>query len=455
MRQFDDVLIGAGPAATGYCAALLDAPDAARRSMLIVGGGSASLPYFRASKFAPSDVARHSAEPGFGLPAVRAFGHGGSTRLWHGGFFVPCAQDEIVSGSGAKVDLSMQLQALLGSESARRLPIGPALNLISREAARTADDPWRTVIRATVPPLISPLLMPPFLRQVYDDGVAIGVRRTAGGVWLTTIAGRAGVETIESERVVVAAGCLGSLQLLSASVDLSNVSFSDHIHVFVGVFDRRSAPVALGRRLGVKRTGTRGYTRQEIWKQRITTASVDADVGLSFRAVANPEFPRSGRKFGQFLASRGTGVSNKIALALAHPITAAELLFYKFGIELPFDAYLVHATVSPRAAVGRLVQANLQFAPENAALAEAALIAFERFTRRFGLECARGTKAFSQDSVASSIISGAQFSGNVDPDRFAPIGLHIIDTTSMRFTSIYNQGLLSLLTGYGHGQRLR
>lgn len=184
---------------------------------------------------------------------------------------------------------------------------------------------------------------------------------------------------------------------------------------------------------------------------------MDADVGLSFRAVANPEFPRSGRRYGRFLSSRGTGIAGKLALGIKHPVTAAEMLAYKFGVELPFDTYLVHATISPRSHAGRIIQGRANFAPDVEGIAHIATEAFARFVRHFGIEGTGGARAFDTNSIAQSVISGAQFAGG--PEAIGPMmdavdGLHIADTAAMRFTSVYNQCLLSMIVGYRSGQAL-
>ncbi len=455
MRRVDDLLIGAGPAATGVCVALADRAAGGRRSLLILGGGVAGQSFFARSGFGFADADRTASEANFGLPAVRAFGSGGSTKLWHGGLFVPHPDDEITSASGEKIDLCALLPNFAGSPAAQELPLATALARLARESGHGEEGAWRAMIVPTrLPALISPLLLPPGPAQAFDDRAAFDFRRSASGTWLTRIVGRGGFETVESDRIILAAGCLASLQLLARSLNPGNTAFTDHLHVFSGVLSRRDMPPELLSRLGPKASGLDGYARRHIWKERVVLPGIDADVGLSFRAVANPEFPRSGRKYGQFLGSRASGASRKLMLGIKHPVTAVEMLAHKFGVELPFDSYLVHATISPRGAVGRLKRDRQEFSPNAENVAGAAAEAFERFTRHFGVHAAPGTQLFDEDSIALSIISGAQFAAGSSALDTCADGLFLADTASMRFTSIYNQGLLSLLVGYRCGLRL-
>ncbi len=454
MQRVDDLLIGAGPAAAGVCAALTDRPAGARRSLLILGGSTAGQRFFARSRYGPADADRVISEARFGLPAVRAFGSGGSTKLWHGGLFVPHPDDEIASIAGRETDLRTLLATFAASPAARYLPLAAALDLVNRDTALGGETPWRTVMVPTRgPALVTPLALPLGSECRFDDRAALDFRRSASGSWLTRVVGSAGVETIESGRIILAAGCLGSLQLFTRSLGLEETGFTDHLHVFAGVLSRRDLPPELLSLLGPRASGLDGYSRRHIWKERIATPALDADVGLSFRAVANPEFPRSGRKYGRFLGARASGLTGKLALGIRHPVTAVEMLAYKFGIELPFDSYLVHATISPRGAVGRMTPDRCEFSPPSESIAAAAAEAFARFTRHFGVDAATGTRTFDRDSIAQSIISGAQFAGGPSTTDLAADGLLLADTASMRFTSIYNQGLLSMLIGYRCGRQ--
>jgi len=457
MRRVDDLLIGAGPAAAGVYAALSDAPSASRRSLRILGGGTAGQAPLARSKYGFPDAREGISEATFGLPAVRAFGSGGSTRLWHGGLFIPHADDMLIDAAGLPTDLPALLRIAATSPTMHHLPLARALQFLAKQVSNTDHDPWRTVlVPKHRPALITPLAIPFAPTHRFDDRAALDFKRSASNSWQTRVVGPEGIETIESERIILAAGCLATLALVARFTGRDTIGFTDHLHVFVGVLSRHALPSELRSKLGPLSSGLPNYSRRHIWKERIDAAGVDADVGLSFRAVANPEFPRSGRRYGRFLSSRGTGIAGKLALGIKHPITAAEMLAYKFGVELPFDSYLVHATISPRSHVGRIIQGRAHFAPDAEAIAHIATEAFARFVRHFGIESNVGTRAFDTNSIAQSVISGAQFAGGpeaVDPTDAAD-GLHIADTAAMRFTSVYNQCLLSLIAGYRSGQAL-
>lgn len=458
MRRVDDLLIGAGPAAAGVYAALSEAPSASRRSLLILGGGAAQQAPLARSKYGFPDARGAISEATFGLPAVRAFGSGGSTRLWHGGLFIPHADDMLIDATGVPADLTALLQSAAASPAMRHLPLAPALPFMANEVSNTDRGPWRTVLVPTHrPALITPLAIPLPPMHRFDDRAALDFKRSASNSWQTRVVGPEGIETIESERIILAAGCLATLALVARFTGRDAIGFTDHLHVFSGVVSRRALPSELRSRLGPQSSGLPNYSRRHIWKERIEAAGMDADVGLSFRAVANPEFPRSGRRYGRFLSSRGTGIAGKLALGIKHPVTAAEMLAYKFGVELPFDSYLVHATISPRSHAGRIIQGRANFAPDVEGIAHIATEAFARFVRHFGIEGTVGARAFDTNSIAQSVISGAQFAGG--PEAIGPMmdavdGLHIADTAAMRFTSVYNQCLLSMIVGYRSGQAL-
>lgn len=186
----------------------------------------------------------------------------------------------------------------------------------------------------------------------------------------------------------------------------------------------------------------------------------EADVALSFRAVANPEFPRAGRRYGAFVGSRGSSRLDKVALGLKHPLTAVEMLAYKYGVQLPFDPILIHATIASHGKVGTIGAAGLAFEPDRACAADMALSALDAFVADCDID--RGAyRVFDANEIRSSLISGAQFCcGGPLPDAVDAFlqahreTLHVADTGGLRFTSIYNQGLLTMARGYGLGADL-
>ena len=474
MRKFDVVCIGAGIAAFGALAALADRKR--RPSVLLLDGGAIDHPALQQSTLCPVDRRSGWSAQHFGLPAVRAFGDGGTSRLWHGGLFVPHTADEVLPAlvpsaefsAAPRFDLKLGVEALCDSPSMSAQDISTWLDLVKTLVVEQASqssggpDPWRSVLIPIVPPYLPAGVFAqadtPWLTQ--DRGMVVEITRSAG-VWRLCVARDDGFEVILAEQLLLCAGCLSSLGLLSALAGQSHHGYADHLHVFVGVLAKRHLSPHLHARLTVVRDHANKYSLRRIWK---TTVSDDigrqVDVSLSFRSVANPHFPRAGRRFGAFVGARSANRWSKLVLGLKNPLTAVEMLGYKYGHELPFEHILIHATIAPRFHVGQVGAGHLTFAPDRELLGRCGLKALEQFQAQSEIASAALEK-FSLEDVASSLISGAQFcAGSVYSRSMADClrsfgeSLTVCDTSGMAFTSIYNQGLLSLVRGHGLASRI-
>lgn len=464
LRSFDVVCIGAGPAATGAMAALADdlAGGGASPSVLLIDGAAMDHPALALSALCPQDRRLHWSTRHFGLPAVRAHGDGGSSRLWHGGLFVPYPDDEVVEAQArTRFDLPGGLAALCTSPALRGHVVAPYLQATLAAARQaTPGTAWRQVLIPTRPPLLSPRQAHAPLSLVTDPAVVIGLERHAAGAWTIRLVRADGFETVRATRVLLCAGALGSTALLAAAAGLPEQTggFSDHLHVFVGVLAKRSLPPALHEHLAVRRDRSAGLSVRPLWKTTVPAQAPGApaiDVSLSFRSVANPDFPRAGRRFGDFVGARAGSRLARVMLGLRNPMTAVEMLAYKHGHEFPFEHLLAHATIAPRQPIGIVsAPAGLRFAPDRDVMAHSARQALTDFASAHALDTS-ALRLFSHEDVSASLISGAQFcAGATWPARLSEWvaqqgpALRVCDTSAMAYTSIYNQGLLSMIRGY-------
>lgn len=469
MRKFDIVCIGAGLSAFGALSALADRQHPP--SVLLLDGHVLNHPAVRQSTLSPVDVLPGWSAQHFGLPSVRAFGDGGTSRLWHGGLFVPNAADAVVSASAggdtaASLRFAEGLQTLCQSPTLSRQAISPWLQVVSalhasRDGAAEGD-PWRSVVIPVVPPFLaaSRVAQEGSAWLTCGEGMVVDFWRGAG-VWEVRIARPDGFEVVRAERILLCAGCLSSLGLLSSLAGTTHHGYADHLHVFVGVLAKRHLTESLRPHLAVMRDAGQKYSLRRIWKTTVVDElGRQVDVSLSFRSVANPNFPRAGRRFGAFVGARATSRWSKLVLGLKNPLTAVEMLGYKYGHEFPFEHVLVHATIAPRFAVGHVGVGQLTFDPNRESLGRCGLQALDQFQAQTGLG-AEALARFSSEEVASSLISGAQFC--VGSDYAQPVAdclrdhgesLAVCDTAGMAYTSIYNQGLLSLVRGHQLASRL-
>jgi hypothetical protein len=175
------------------------------------------------------------------------------------------------------------------------------------------------------------------------------------------------------------------------------------------------------------------------------------DVSFSFRPVSNPDFPRSGRRFGKFVGVNALSRWEKLALIAGNPVTGIEMLAYRWGIQLPLASSLVHATVSPVGRVGTIDEAGIDPAIPRTTINAAIRQAWSRLCERAGPQ-AVDMRLFPEEQITDSIISGAQFVGSLAdglPSEHLLSGLvTIADCSRFQFTSVYNQGLVSLAAGY-------
>ena len=466
MRKFDVVCIGAGIAAFGALAALADRQR--RPSVLLLDGGAIDHPALRQSTLCPVDQRGGWSSQHFGLPAVRAFGDGGTSRLWHGGLFVPHPADEVVSavplssgrGPAPRWTLEEGLEALCQSPNLSAQDIAAWLQVVrelcAEQAARPEGDPWRSVLIPVIPPWLPAgrFAQADASWLTRDRGMVLDITRGTDA-WELRVVRDDGFEVVQAEQILLCAGCLSSLSLLSSLAGQAHHGYADHLHVFVGVLSKRQLPPALRACLTVVRDPAQKFSLRRIWKTTVADdLGREVDVSLSFRSVANPHFPRAGRRFGAFVGSRAATRWSKLALGLKNPLTAVEMLGYKYGHEFPFEHVLVHATIAPRFPVGQVGAGHLTFEPDRELLGRCGLKALEQFQSQAALAPA-SLERFSLDEVASSLISGAQFcAGSAYATPMAEClrghgdSLAVCDTAGMAFTSIYNQGLLSLARGH-------
>lgn len=462
MRRFDVVIIGSGIAAYGAITAIADRPS--RPSVLVISGEVLNKPAFQMSLLSPVDMRVNWSRTHFGLPAVRAFGDGGTSKLWHGGLFIPHPSDDVVPtvakcGTSGALDLIEDLARLETSATLLTSGLAPTLREVLAISRRHADatEPWRSVMIPKTPPSLQ---IRPLTVQAkkswctYDDGVVSKAWPSSSG-WTLLVARDNGFETVQAGQVLMCAGCLGSLPLLSEMLQEPLDHFSDHLHVFVGVLDKSRIGPALRKRLAPVLHPKLAASKRPLWKVSLTgTDGRQVDVALGFRSVADPNFPRAGRRFGEFIGSRISSVVANTWLGLKNPMTAIEMLGYRRGLELPFNNILVHATIAPRYPVGHIRDRHITFAPPLAVLANAGNRAFTKFCDETGLDT-MSSKAFALEEMSSSMISGAQFCAGQQWSHAAGEALSrygsslvVCDTSALAFSSIYNQGLLSLVRSY-------
>lgn len=454
---FDNLIIGAGPAATGVALAMLASSDSVlQQSTLIATGEVLRDPSLARSTLAPIDMTPGWSEKAFGLPAVRAFGNGGTSTLWHGGLFVPDPQDRLFNHQGDPVDLNTMLSDLTRSPCFAALPISDALADIAARASTTDGNRWRTIfVPRGRPSLISPAGLPLPASVRFDTRMVMGLDQGRHRTWRAWLFGPEGIDIVEARRIFLTAGCLATLRLLAPLSGQFDLGFTDHLHVFAGIVHANDLPAALRENILPRRSSVAGYTERKTWKTHIRQDGMACDIALSFRAVADPEFPRAGRRYGRFIGSRATGMMGKMALAARHPITAIEMLSYKMGMEIPFNTYLVHATIAPHGRVGSVSADMIDFSPNVALLAKGVASAFEELCLENRIPFGRITRPFSTDDIAGSMISGAQFSSGLGNSALSvPDSNNIVvaDMANMGFTSVYNQTLLSITSGYHHGR---
>lgn len=453
-------VIGAGPAATGILAALND-HRLLDNSAVILTGASFNEPSVALSGVLPKEP-NQSISP-FGLPTVRAYGPGGTTSIWHGGLFVPDPSDRIRYNSGAAIDLSSGLQCIMRSETIAKLPVSKGLRLVTKQVEVSnagGHSSWRTIMVPKAPSLVSPFSFAQQTNIAVLGDVALSIRPRRKSGWEIRSISASGVKVIHASKVVLAAGSLSTLALLGEVAGVTEMDFSDHLHVFVGSISKRALPSQLAKVLFSYSGVLRSYSARAVWKKSIEIDNTIIDVALSFRPVADPDFPRTGRRYGEFLTSRSKNIYEKSVLAVQNPLTSIEMLALKYGISLPFDAILVHATISMACPSGSVRGREVEFRPNKvlaAAAAKAVLLDFANFhsipDNYFNI--------FEESDVCNSVVSGAQFSASEESSgrvediiKTSKRSLFVADTSAFKFTSVYNQGMLSLVHGYKEGIRL-
>jgi hypothetical protein len=448
----DSLIIGDGPAAMGYlCGYIQNNRNQKLRLGIITGQIMKSLGVFN-STMGPAEKGRIECSKIFGLPSVRAFGAGGTTALWHGGMFLPTAEDVILSATGKTVDIPKYFEGLISTDSVKNLPLQAILNKRRDPAHSSNFSNWRDIfIPFSPPPRISASDNFQERLSFIDEGVAQRFEICTNEKIKTIIFDGQRFKKVFSNEIVLAAGCIGTLDLLIKSNFASSLSFCDHLHVFVGTLRRSRLPSALLGKLGPKLVVGTSFAQRWIWKTTVTYQGQSADVGLGFRAVANPNFPRSGRAFADLVAHRSQSPTAKLSLALRHPATSIEMLAYKFGIELPFENYLVHATVSPRQKSGVIREMEIEFVPDRDYATKCATYAFREFCTEFNLEIGTDSVNFESNDISNSFIGGAQFSGVTGQIVDLPEMVKIVDTSALGYTSIYNQTLTSLCYAFDIG----
>ncbi len=457
-ERVQTLVVGAGLAAYGALAGLVPALPAGARTAVLTGGwlaGRTHLP------LAVQDTADAGALQRFGMPRVRRLGAGGTSHLWHGGLFVPHPSQSLVrSAANAYTYACMRedLGQLLAGHQ-RLLPaVARHLRTVERSANAARDDPpWR---RRLLVPRLRWSLAQRDLQQLgpgvsVDERCVLRLERHGGG-WRALACGPAGFSLLQANTVIVAAGALGTAALLRASLELlQDMPYSDHLHVFAGVLSRSQLPPATAALLQARGCGDDLVEHGVLAVEAHDDEGRAVEVSFTLRAVANPDFPRLGRRFGQLVGANALGVAGKLALAARHPLTTLEMLAYKFGISLPFDALLVHATVCPHAPVGAVGAHDLAFDPPVRALTGAVERAMQALVPLLGVPDA-ALRRFPREQVAQSMVSGAQFHASLGAAAQAlrgnaGAGLWVADTAIFEHTGTQNQGLLSMCHGYRQG----
>lgn len=450
MQKADVLIIGAGPAALSALVGL--SRNASLRVLQLSG---ASVPQFGHESWLQAGMKRPQAASLLGLPEVRAFGIGGTTQLWHGGLFVPNAYDEIVSRADrirTGQDLVPHLRAVLEHSRHQGGPLFKALREVvehSRHIPDQADLPVRNIYIPRARPKIDAAALHTAAQNLREYGLGadtvVDISAVNGGVQVLCAHGE-GFRTIEAGHVVLGAGVLGSGVLMQRLLGIPRLRFADHYHVFSGV-----VPTKLVARL-VRQDVAAPPNLHQVVKFAVELDNGErVDVSFSFRPVSNPDFPRSGRRFGKFVGVNALSRWEKLALIAGNPVTGIEMLAYRWGIQLPLASSLVHATVSPVGRVGTIDEAGIDPAIPRTTINAAIRQAWSRLCERAGPQ-AVDMRLFPEEQITDSIISGAQFVGSLAdglPSEHLLSGLvTIADCSRFQFTSVYNQGLVSLAAGY-------
>lgn len=470
MQNFDYIFIGAGISTYGAVAALLDS-NIDRKRVLVITGGSISRPELAMSRFAPSELEQKKSLEQFGLPAIRAFGDGGTSRLWHGGLFVPHPLDEIRSIDGQNLERATIPSALELTTLSPTLKLTKITQLLravretySLDIETRSHHHWRKLVVPRKPPLlrITDLENPDHAgtgpRITYDNAYALQISCEAHSFgrteWTVQLVDERGFRSVSADQLFICSGCLTSLKLLAQLAKTQTAPFSDHLHVFAGTLHLPKVPRELHARLSTLKS-VDGHSIRSVWKTTVFDRNGRiVDVALSFRRVADADFPRAGRRFGEMVGARATSIQSKVLLGLKNPLTAIEMLAFKNGFDLPFSNALIHATIAPRYSVGNLSGNELVFNPDRDELSRCAVKAVAAFAQAFSLG-SHAIRTFPEPQIAGALISGAQFCASEDapPELLELISSHnssltVCDTSSISFSSVHNQGLLTLLQSY-------
>lgn len=449
MQKADVLIIGAGPAALSALVGL-----SGSASLRVIQLSGASAPKFGRGAWLDGGLKQPDAASLLGLPEVRAFGAGGTTQLWHGGLYMPNAFDEIGSQADGIRDgrgLLPHLSAVLERSAHQTGSLFKAVREVVSRCEAMQDSPDNAVRNIYIP-RVRPQIDAATLHAAAQG---LGAYTLGGDTVVDIVPGNGGVQVlcahdegfrvIEAGHVILAAGVLGSGILLRRLLDLPALRFSDHYHVFSGV-----VPTELASRLvapgGIKAPGFHQHIKISVE----TDDGERADVSFSFRPVSNPDFPRSGRRFGKFIGVNALSRAEKVALLLKNPMTGIEMLAYRWGVQLPLPSCIVHATVSPHGRAGTISAAGVDPAIPRALINAAIGKAWVRLRELAGGDRER-LRRFPDEQIADSVISGAQFVGSLSDGLPAhPLAKHITiaDCSRFQFTSVYNQGLVSLAAGH-------
>lgn len=451
MQEADYMIVGAGPAAFSALCALSKENTA---SVIQVSG--ALLSKLGTASWLDGAIGSPSVGAELGLPQVRAFGTGGTTKLWHGGLFVPNQHDEMLcseDGIEHAKDLLPHLNEVLATASGNSNQLFKALSHVVKVSQSNSDVQESPLRQIYVP------------RSRYEltanDFYAVGNRfnryqlapyavvdiQEVNGRLEVLCAGENGFKVLRVGRLILAAGVLGSGILLKRLLKTPLVAFSDHYHVFAGVLP--SKYVANLSQNSLKVDGGKYHTSMkfsvEIGDKKM------ADVLFSFRRVSNPDFPRSGRRFGKFIGVNALSRTDKILLLAKNPMTGLEMVAYLWGVELPLEHSLVHATVSLRSHEGRILSDGIVLNTPRGDIVRAIEQAWSGLCAVIGMDRAAHSP-FEHTQISDSIISGAQFVGtgiDLKHSKHSILDKIILaDCSRFSFTSVYNQGIVSLAAGY-------
>jgi hypothetical protein len=449
-QKVDVLVVGAGPAALS---ALIGMASASSMSVLQLSG--ADLPAMGPDSWLMGGLSRPQVAAQLGLPAVRAFGPGGTTQLWHGGLFIPHAGDAIVSHAdrlGTGHDLLAPLRKVAAGGSGQPGQLFPSLRRVIGHCERSPaerNSPRREVF---VPRMRSKITEASLreagkaFRAWQLDAASVVDVALANGKLQVLCASAQGYRVVEAGHLVMAAGVLGSALLMRRLLGLGECRFGDHYHVFSGVVPSK-AVAALTATTGA---GDGGLHRGLKFAVELEGGE-RADVMFTFRRVSNPDFPRSGRRFGKFVGINALSRLDKLALIAKNPMTGVEMLAYLWGVQLPLTHSLVHSTVSLHARDGRITDSGIDPNIPRAKITAAVAKAWEQMAAVIG-NAAGEPRLFDAGQIKDSVISGAQFVGSLS--ELAPSGsalmerITLADCSRFAFTSVYNQGLVSLAAGY-------